>query len=511
MVRNRLLLACAAILGIGTWIAWRSVLKVDAGSPPAPVAPSPAAVETPAVPEASLDRPAEETMGSRAGVTVDPKVAASVTAPRLLLSGTVVDDRGTPVEGADVLVTDNGPLTVVNGVIYQLKLRARSDSTGSFWIRDESQSSQLDAHASKTGYFNSDHASFEPGTTGMRLVVRRAGVLAGRVIVESGIPMELLHVHLAGPGPDRGSVAFGRDTFHSNRAPPEFEQESITPSMDGSFAFQSLLSKTARITISLVDEEPPVFDSGSLRVREIGEAPDPALDPVDLRGALRLLAFEVLDDSWKELSGATVVLSDPQGRVGDRFQVTQDGRARFLVRGGAYDVDVERTGWRRVHLGGIVVGQVVQLQRGLPVRIFLDGAESLPDAPYRLVVALLVDVKPPRSDVDGMGTFAEGRETAFLVSSPGHHDVAWYLESGTRQKRLSGTPRLSVDLRDISAEQAIHLHLPSDLREVWEAEVRSIESEQRSLEAQRSEPREQSFKRASGRPPASSTAEPRPR
>jgi hypothetical protein len=117
----------------------------------------------------------------------------------------------------------------------------------------------------------------------------------------------------------------------------------------------------------------------------------------------------------------------------------------------------------------------------MPVRVILDGSGDLPASPYRLVVGLLVDVAQPRSVVDGMGVFAEERQTTLLASSPGLHEVAWYVDSGTRQTFLVGTPRRVVQIRDGDEEELIHLDLPVALRDSWESTIRRLESEAERL------------------------------
>jgi hypothetical protein len=328
--------------------------------------------------------------------------------------------------------------------------------------------------ASKPGYFPVG-VPFERGATQVKVVLRRGGVVAGRVLVDPEIPLRQLRIRLEVSDEKPGSKP------SDQRLP--MAATDCSPSENGSFGFEGLETMTVNLIV-LFDTEVGVAAVNSVRVREIGETGDPRLDPLDLRGALELLAIDVLDDGGRKCSGATVVLSDPQGRIGDRRAMTQDGRASFVTPNGAYDVDVDRIGLRRAHLTGVQSNQVVQLRKGIPVRVILDGTSDLPAPPYRLAVAFLADVKQPRSVVDGMGTFVGGRETTFLVSSPGLHEVAWYLESGTRQTFLVGTPRQIIELRDSQDEQSIHLSLSSALRDCWEATERRLESEAERAQAE---------------------------
>jgi hypothetical protein len=432
-----------------------------------------------------------EVESTRAPASVEPAADAKVP---VLVSGSVVDDHDLPVGAAEVFVGDeHGDEQIDTYARFRGRGRARgssrsttTDSSGRFEIRGVRESLHLFAVASKTGYFETDRVGFDRGATQMKLVLRRGGIVAGKLLVDPQIPMSLLHVRLepSGVRPE------GRSFRRQPSGPVEDDDPSRrSPSADGAFAFEGLALATAKVSVTVQDCGTPVIEVDSIRVRGIGEPADPRLEPLDLRGVLELLAIDVQDDAGRKCSGATVVLGDPGLRFVDRGQVTQDGRVTFVAPIGAYDVDVDRAGWRRAHLTGIESSRVVRLEKGSPVRAVLDGTGDLPASPYRLAVALLADVQQPRSVVDGMGTFAGGRETTFLASSPGLHEVAWYLESGSRQTFLVGTPRRTVELHDGDEEQVIHLDLPNELRDSWEATVRRLESEAERARAEAEKPR----------------------
>ncbi len=489
MHRNRLILACAAILSFGMWIAWRSISRVDAKSPAEDlVLPRPSPEEPPR-PDATLDRAVQEVASSRAPAIVEPKADTELP---VLVAGIVVDAHDAPVEAASLSVghheeisisTPGGARISRSDVSGRFEI-SRSDASGRFEVRGFEESLHPYVIASKEGVF-SVQVPFERGATQVKIVLRRGGVVAGRVLVDPEIPIRQLRVRLEESDDALGAKPIDPRGQHSSSATDRLTRDL---SEDGSFTFEGLEAMTVNLTFYL-DTGIGLAAVRSIRVREIGEAGDPRLDPLDLRGALKVLAIDVLDDTGRKCSGATVVLADPQGRVGDRRAMTQDGRATFLTPVGVYDVDVDRIGWRRVHLTGVESDQVVQLRKGAPVRAILDGSGDLPAPPYRLVVALLADVQQPRPVVDGMGTFAAGRETTFLASSPGLHEVAWYLESGTRQTFLVGTPRRIVELRDSEEEQSIHLDLSSALRDCWEATERRLESEAERARADEEKPR----------------------
>jgi hypothetical protein len=475
MPRNRLILACAAILLFGTWIAWRSISRVDAEAPMGDVAISSSSTEKAPSIAPSLDRAAPEVESSRAPASVEPKVD---TRPPVLVAGIVVDDHDTPLEAASVYVGHEGEVSLSSHGPSRL---FQSDASGRFEVRGSEESTHAYVSASKPGYFAAQ-VTLERGATNVKLVLRPGGVVAGRILVDRGIPMDLLRVRLELPDVTRYDKPIRRGVRRSiGLGDPLSDPWVYVPLDDGQFTFEGLLATPAKIAVMVQDQVVPVAEVDSIRVRDAGEAVDPRLDPLDLRGILQLLSIDVLDDASRKCSGATVVLSDPIGRFGDRGRATQDGRATFLAPKGVYDVDVDLAGWRRAHLSGVLGSQTVQLKKGSPVRVILDGSGALPASPYRLVVALLVDVPQPRSVVDGMGAFAGGRETTLLASSPGLHEVAWYLENGSRQTFLTGTPRKIVELRDSDVEQSVHIDLADAVRESWERTIRYVESEAERL------------------------------
>lgn len=478
MSANRLILACAAVMAFGTWLAWRSISRVEASAETREPEDPAAIPETPGSSEPLLQSISEESHPSPTRAEAAHDDDARVP---LLVSGIVVDDRNEPIRGAGVTILaesrgDERPVRL-QGVGF-------SDGSGRFEVRRKEERVRLLASAVRQGYFEGEPVAFERGAADVKIVLVRAGVVAGRIVLDPGIPMDALKIQLRDP-----------DLPGSRRLVDSAWR-------DGEFSFDHLRNSSATLSVHLDSMKSPLLEVESIRVRKIGEARDPRLDPLDLRGTLEQVTIEVQDDAGKKCSWARVVLSDPTGRFEDRSGVTQDGTLTVLAPRTPYDVDVDLDGWRRAHLDGTLGSQLVRLRRGIPVRVILDGSDELPPAPYRLAIALFADVRPPRSGDDGMGTFAVGRGATFLSSLPGRHEVGWYIDGGRRQSYLTGIPRTTVQLRDEDDEQVIHLELTRAVRSAWEEKIRrELNSEPDSLE----------FREASPRPRVSATAEPRPR
>jgi hypothetical protein len=475
MKRSFLLLGCAALLGGTVWFLRRSTpTTADTFPPQAPAtAEGIREAEPPASPP-DLDTGLDGVEASVESAPEPTRVAAEVRPePPILVSGTVVDDEGKAVERAIVHVPVPDPTQIAGLPFRPGEFRAATDSTGRFELRG----SQVPLHAlvwaTKPGYFDSDTADFVRGTEGVKLVLGRGGLVAGRILLDPGMPMDRIEVQIGVVS----AVPIGGASHKLQ--PPGPGWLVTTPSEDGEFSFKGLSAPTAKLTVEIRDDPGALAEIGTVLVRKIGDPPDPALDPIDLRGRLSRIAIDVRDDEDRPCPVATVFLRDASARTVERNALTQAGRASFLVPSGTYDVEVDCTGWRRAFAYGVRGDQVVRLSKALDVRIALDGNVELPKAPYRLAVGLLVEVHPPRSTLDGIGTVSVGREAAFPVSMPGRHEVAWYLEEGNKRRFLAGIPARNVEVLEQRGEQVLRVELVAAVRRSWEEMVAVVEGENR--------------------------------
>jgi len=465
MNRNGWILVCAGVLLAGLSVAWSSISGVEAaGSTPGPIHVAAPETEPPAAAPV-LERTVEELEPTRAAAEVRVETPVEASRP-VLVSGTVVDDRKVPVGGASVFVWD------ADAQERRRSTMAVADGSGRFVLRESRSALHLIAGASKPGYLDAKPVPFDRGAQGIELVLERGGVIAGTVLVDPGIPVESVRLHLESSTESRDRLA-SRGTGDASE---DDEPGVRTPAKDGAFAFEGVPAKDARLVVTIVDDASPLLEIRAIQVREVGEPTDPRIDPVDLRGMLELVTIEVQDDQGKSCSNAMVVLGDPSGAREARGKLTQEGRATFVCASGPHDVEVELAGWRRAHLASVHGNQVVQLKRGFPVRVVLGRGAALPPEPSRLFVGLLVDVEHPRSVLDGTAAFSEQREAAFLVSTPGPHEVAWYVESGTTRYFLVGTPRRTVRIADQDEEQVIRLDFDPEIRSAWESVLTRVAS-----------------------------------
>src|SRR5258705_5483702 len=234
MNRNRLILACAAILVASLWVVWSSVTGVQASDGSDLTERVAAPIQEPSVPAPVLERTLEaEPETSRAPARVEAPVAEPVHP--LLVAGRVVDDHGAPVDQANVYIGDaaldrvgphaTGPATTLT-----------TDGSGRFQLRDSHTALHLSAWASKSGFFDADRVLFDRGADHVELVLRRGGVITGRVLVDPGIPVDAVHLDL------ESSAARGKRLVvrRANGAAPDDGASTRTAAKDGSFAFEGV-------------------------------------------------------------------------------------------------------------------------------------------------------------------------------------------------------------------------------------------------------------------------------
>ncbi|MCB9591329.1 MAG: carboxypeptidase regulatory-like domain-containing protein [Sandaracinaceae bacterium] len=133
--------------------------------------------------------------------------------PGARLVGTVVDDRGTPIPGAEVRVDREG-----EGL---LPWTATTDGAGSFDI-DTLHAGEHAVRVHAEGHGTVVRSGVEPDGQRLRITMDRVGSIAGRVIREDGTPEAEATVVIAGSGiwPARSTQADAEGRFRIPGVPP---------------------------------------------------------------------------------------------------------------------------------------------------------------------------------------------------------------------------------------------------------------------------------------------------
>jgi len=341
---------------------------------------------------------------------------------------------------------------------------SRSDDSGRFRFEDIDTTRTFRLHASIQGYVDSESLSVHDGRDDLRLMLVRARAVSGRILVDSCVPMDQIRLRL-----DRPSGVGRRVQWLADDADGLLGR---SPSFDGSFTFEGVSASPIELVVSAQGES--IATVGGIEAEPGGAALDPRLDPLDLRGRLTCFTIEVQDDTGNPCSGAVVALRSSDFAV-DREVMAQAGRVKFVVPNGTYDVGVMREGYRRVQLSGVAEDRVVRLRRGIGVRVVVDPRPLLPPAPYRLLVALIHGIDGNAVDIDGIGPLDSAGAASLLVSSPGRHSVAWYLENGNRRHYLYGISPRTVEVLDRDEAGEIRLDDRPEIRTSWELRIRELE------------------------------------
>lgn len=453
-----------AALVAGAWVAWTSTSPraAEASRPSSPVESSSVQESSPAI---GLEPLEEHVSRTPAADELEAVPLAS-----LIVAGRIVDQFGEPVVGAELWMERGSPETGRRTAPRTPRRGTVSTQTGSFEFRGTEEAGPHHLVIAKSGCFPRAPLPFEAGSGELVVTLRRGGTVSGRVVVDPGVPLEFVEVGLIPlrkPEPSEGKRPRStREVLHEQG--PVFDK----PSQTGSFAFEGVCADEVQLRFTIAELEVPVAGLDSIRVHEIGEAPDPRLDPIDLRTGLRLLTIDVEDEEGRRKDGALVVVRGQRPEDPDRGAATLDGRARFLVRSGPCNVDVELLGYRREHQHDVEADSTVHLRPGIPVRVLVGDACDLPPASFRLRVAALVAVESPLTAMDGIGDVGPSRESAFRVSSPGVHAIAWYLND----RFLVGTPRQAIEIYDSeNGEQVIHVSLAPEVETSWKRTLRELE------------------------------------
>ncbi len=310
--------------------------------------------------------------------------------PPLLASGQIVDEAGAPLAGVAVQARPQifyGKEQFYWG--WENDLQGRSGADGAFALHGRSDSPLLRVECSGEGKW-CEPADVPPGSTGLRLVLRTAGSLAGRMILDESASFAGFFLNLRNEaGGDQDSGPWGAEIRE-----------------DGTFSFVNL---------------PPGIYALELRPRNAGESlatlegllveagaacADARLQPFDARGQARFLHVRAVDENGQPLQHFQVVEKRADGSR-QHFWANQD-EVMIPQRDLPSDLMVMMEGRLTVHLEDVSADCQASLLPGPRIRIVLSGAGGLP-AGHRLVIGLnsaagaAQDSSGPNTDVDPAG------------------------------------------------------------------------------------------------------------
>lgn len=313
-----------------------------------------------------------------------------LTLPPLLVSGRVMDDAGTPLPG--VFVQVRAQVFYSKDQFYwnwEDGLQARSGADGSFAIHGKTDSALIRVTGSDEERWCAG-SDVPPGSTGVQVVMRAAGRVSGKILLDAGANAEGMSLQLV------SELEGDRETTHWGA---RIEEE-------GGFNFDTVPPGRYRLELSTQGSQAALAELDGLLVVAGEDCADPRLKPFDVRGQLRVLRVRAVDENGKPLQNFQVVEQRPDGNR-EHFWASQD-EVLVPLRETPSDLLVMLEGCLTVRIEDAVGDCEVRLVPGPRIRLVLSGAGSLP-AGHRLVVGLksaagsVEDASGPSADVDAAG------------------------------------------------------------------------------------------------------------
>ncbi|HYC76604.1 MAG TPA: hypothetical protein VEI02_03150 [Planctomycetota bacterium] len=457
----------------------------------------PSATEAEAAPAIRNERPATPIGASPwRGENPASKVSESAKSP-WEVRGIVVDERGMPVEGADVRVMTYGPFgeprpeeaEEAQRPTSRLKSREAeapatgidsdggpktvvTDADGRFTLSvsfARRRGFAFDLTATAPGHVEAKER-FEADVQDVRLVAPRAGRVAGRVLFPAEIP------------PADGNVAWGfRVALFSSTAthgaPARLKPTTWT--RDGAFAFDAVPPGIWALRLVPVPElpvPPPPWIEG-LEVCAHADVVDPRLAAADARGILRFNRLRGTDELG---FAATPGLAVRDGSAWRSFTPVAappprsttvvpliKGEVRFVTVT-PIDLRAGLPGCRPAFFRGVHGAELTMEGRPGPLLVVVyDGKAPATPTGYALTAALkrVVDSEGATTDEDVfVGGVAPGTEaTRIAVVEPGEYELRWSLNAGfatgSPWRHLDAPQRLVV--ADAEGEQRRRVTTPA--------------------------------------------------
>ena len=376
---------------------------------------------------------------------------------RRLLSGSAVDDRGAPVEGArvdvDFEIESQDALDEVTNVYWRMSrdFSGRSLKDGSFEVFappleslagwSESMTGRIRGHATKNSLASERVLAVLGGAVELEMV-QTADVALAFVGLTEGIASDLSAI-LVRPatGERRGHIVEG-DVYRWLKVLPGIYELNL---MHRQF-------------------EEPLLVLGGIEVTSVG-CDDERLNGLDLRTLVTACMVRVEKSGGEPAQGVTVWVHREDGSSGARGTRTDErGEVTVLSRPGNP---------RRIRVGEIDWNEeptlllqdlVVQLPKALEIKVRLVSNEELTIGREILCVKATSTVDRRMRTVDPTGPADEDGWLTFELKGPGSYSFEWALmRASSRSTRnfYEGDPAGVVDVTEDG--QSIELTVPAEV------------------------------------------------
>jgi RNA polymerase sigma-70 factor (ECF subfamily) len=342
-----------------------------------------------------------------------------VDTPPLLLRGRVLSSAGEPVAGASIVLEyeDNrrisyhdqtasssggaGVMVLAEGGDSRVNWRPRedlavkTDRDGHFAIYAKSWDCRYRIVAKHRAHKRAEK-EFVPGATGFEIHLGATITVKGRILLDSNIPVQGIHVGLLSPRRTDPTKYSGYRLFANSRGYYEFTGQD-----PGTYVL-SIRSNWLEEDFVLLEPQEIVAVDG------VFTFPD-----IDLRGKLHAIQVSIVDEKGKRIQKGRI------GKLGEPWRMPFEFQPLQLVsQSPDFHFEISADGRRREILRGLTESREIELRKGVPVRVVLDNYASLP-ADWDLSTTVLA--------VNSDGSQSEQRPTSLKLNSAGdgRADFAW--------------------------------------------------------------------------------------
>lgn len=283
--------------------------------------------------------------------------------PPLLAGGTVVDESEQPVFGANVSLasvsgSDPGAFSFLHA-----NFPCITDQAGRFRLGGASRPGENFLVAKQPTYLTG-RVPLVPGADTHRIVMPAACALTGKVLLDEGIPPREFEV---------GALRDGKRPRFINRP------WMTTLQADGSFTLSGLEPGTVTLRFLHAGSGATILDVPDV-ILAADAAPDPRLNPLDLRGIIRRIRLLVLDPDGGQLTQAEYFVLDP-ARPEPNWGRTSNGQVTLYLSATSVTVGVRAAGYLGQIVEGLSADAEVRLERAQEVEFVLEDPGILQKHP----------------------------------------------------------------------------------------------------------------------------------
>jgi len=279
--------------------------------------------------------------------------------PPLLATGIVLAPDGRPVAGARVVFQVLKRGTPEEGWwSSDWESSAESDESGAFRLYgapEDPENRPVRLEARKEGY-RPGHAGFVPGQEGLTIRLDGAGRLRGSVLLDQGLEPSDLKVLFVEEREEGGSRS-----RYANWDKNEFYWDSLEPG-------------TGRVDIRADGSDEPIHSVPDIQVIVGQENQDTRLQDIDLRGRLRHIRLEFVDERGRRVDQVVLTSLDPERRF---WEYEWDGEMDLLVVEDLPPLLVSAEGYMSERLQDVREDRKVVLRQGAALEFLLDNPPAL--------------------------------------------------------------------------------------------------------------------------------------